>query len=142
MIDLMASQKYDGKPCHRCGNTQRYLRDRHCVYCKTSAQINKRRPGYRSSKDAARRAKGANTQIAKHFAKETHGVYLDAIIKTQLEGVQYQVDHIVPINHPLVCGLHVPANLQILTDEENRDKSNTYDINSFKMPSFHPMFFM
>lgn len=35
-----------------------------------------------------------------------------------------QVDHIVPINHPYVCGLHCEDNFQLLTPEQNLHKSN------------------
>ncbi len=52
--------------------------------------------------------------------------YTDANRKTALTGVKHVVDHIVPLNHPYVCGLHCPDNFQIITDQENAQKSNRY----------------
>lgn len=55
-------------------------------------------------------------------------IYIEARKLTAITGVPHEVDHIIPSNHPLVCGLHVEYNLQILTESENQAKSNAFVI--------------
>lgn len=44
---------------------------------------------------------------------------------TLATGVQHSVDHIVPLVHPLVCGLHVQNNLRVIPLAENIRKGNS-----------------
>lgn len=53
-------------------------------------------------------------------------VYLEADRATSRTGVQHSVDHCVPLNHPLVCGLHVAENLCVIPLAENIRKSNNH----------------
>lgn len=41
-------------------------------------------------------------------------------------GPLYELDHVVPLVHPDVCGLHVPWNLRVVLKKTNRAKGNKF----------------
>lgn len=76
-------------------------------------------------RNSARRALCAKATPAWANKNDMADVYAEA------RYMQMHVDHIVPLNHPLVCGLHVWDNLQLLTPVENLRKSNRFDPETF-----------
>ena len=59
--------------------------------------------------------------------KEINIIYRQAKRLSNIEGRQYHVDHIIPLNGELVSGLHVIENLRIILAKENLSKGNKYE---------------
>lgn len=53
-------------------------------------------------------------------------LYGESSALSRLTGVEFHVDHIVPLTSPLVCGLHTEANLRVIPAKANLTKNNRF----------------
>lgn len=90
----------------------------------------KENPGKRNSatmKRLAVKMKATLSSLTESHINQIEQLYTEAARLTKETGIKHQVDHILPLQGSGITGLHVPWNLQILTFEENRQKSNKFD---------------
>lgn len=77
---------------------------------------------------AKRRATKKNAQPAWANTFFLAEAYRLAKLREKMTGFKWHVDHVVPLVHKLVCGLHVEHNLQVIPATENFRKSNAFHI--------------
>lgn len=82
-----------------------------------------------SAKRKASKRKATPSWLTKEQLKEIKQFYILAqeLAWLNQDGKPFHVDHIIPLQHDDVCGLHVPWNLQLLSQPENLSKLNSFD---------------
>ena len=80
----------------------------------------------RRASDARHRAAQRRAMPAWVDERQIKEIYRQAVLIQKRTGVRMHVDHIVPLQHDLVCGLHVPWNLQIIPGSLNESKRNKW----------------
>lgn len=77
-----------------------------------------------NSRHRAAKLKATPQCITKHQLIFIEMFYQQAIYLTEVTGIKWHVDHIIPLQGKNVCGLHVPQNLRVITKKENESKGN------------------
>lgn len=89
-----------------------------------AARRRKERPDLVNATNMARKAAERSAIPAWADRKQISTIYRKAKELSAAFGVDLQVDHVVPLRSKLVCGLHTPANLQLLSADLNYAKRN------------------
>lgn len=114
-------------------NRERVLSRKQSYWHKNKNDINAKRRLFKemwsaqSSKRRANKLKATPPWLSKEHQKEIQNLFWLARDLRSVTGEEYHVDHIVPLTNKIVCGLHVPWNLQILPSDINLSKSNSFD---------------
>jgi hypothetical protein len=92
-----------------------------------SREYDKTHKAEKSAREAFRRAQKINATpkwLTEDHKKQIESIYKERNRLQQVTGIIYHVDHIIPLIHSDLCGLHVPWNLQIIPATDNLKKSN------------------
>ena len=92
----------------------------------TSAKFRKVHPDRCAATQAKRRARKFQATPLWVSNEKISLIYKEAQLMTQYTGVLHVVDHIVPLKGRKVSGLHIETNLRVITDMDNKRKSNIY----------------
>lgn len=100
------------------------------LYGRQHYQLNKHSYAESEARRRASKKKATPSWLSKNQKEQIKYLYWLAQDLSKVAEEKYQVDHIVPLQNDYVCGLHVPWNLQILSERDNYAKGNKFNFNS------------
>lgn len=109
---------------------KRYLENKEREKQKMRSYYESNKSGY-SARNANRRSMKLSASppwLTQEDKEEMALLYVKSQQLTDTTGENWHVDHIVPLQGKIVCGLHVPWNLQVITATENRAKNNRFEV--------------
>lgn len=116
-----AEKDRENSKLYRKNNPQKF-RD----YCKSWATKYPHKVTAKTVRREASKLKATPSWLSDSHIDEILDLYTMAKMFRIYTGIEYHVDHIVPLRGETVCGLHVPWNLQLLPWNENLSKQNKY----------------
>ena len=123
--------------CNPCRSLQRdmnkyakYQKSEHRKHLKRKAMDKYREANkaYYAAMASEHRAKRKLRSVGWADQQYIKDLYANCKEAEEIFDVQFEVDHIVPLQNELVCGLHNEFNLQVLTRAENRAKYNKFEV--------------
>lgn len=104
----------------------RFLENRE-EYLSWLREHNKNNPDKRLERTRKRRVRNKEAFVSWANRDSVNSIYAMSKFLTDVVGVQYHVDHVIPLQGKLVSGLHVETNLAIIRSDINLRKGNKYE---------------
>ena len=106
---------------------KKYLKDNEEKIAAQSREWKQSNRGSVRSYRAKRRAAILQATVPWADLEAIKEIYKEAVMLTKETGIEYHVDHIIPLQGKEVSGLHCESNLQILTASDNISKHNKFE---------------
>ena len=126
------AKEYNEKNCEKITEQKQkyYLRikEKRAVYAKEYGKNNSHIINKASAKRKASKLDRTPSWLTDDDLWIINEIYDLAAKRTKMHGFKWHVDHIIPLQGKLVSGLHVPANMQVISATDNHRKNNKYKV--------------